>query len=90
LLCTIIPVMLTYNPTFNPPVLFAILYSVAFGLADVFKFTGTYLISRFNWEYGFLFFTSLVLAAVLVILFFSKGNACCRNLPAAAPWTLRG
>jgi len=72
LLCTIIPVMLTYNPTFHPPMMFAILYSVAFGLADIFKFIGTYMISRFNWEYGFLFFTSLILVAVLVIFIFFK------------------
>src|SRR5688572_15101257 len=72
LLCTIIPVMLTYNPTFHPPVMFAILYSVAFGLADIFKFTGTYMISRFNWEYGFLFFTALILAGVVVIFVFFK------------------
>lgn len=72
LLCTIIPVMLTYNPTFKLPLLFAILYSIAFGLADIFKFLGTYLISRFNWEFGFLFFTSLILIAVAMIFTFFK------------------
>ena len=73
LLCSIIPIMLTYNPSFNMPMLFAIIYSVVFGLADIFKFLGTYIISRFNWEYGFLSFTSLILVAVaMVYIFFKK------------------
>ncbi|HTE29551.1 MAG TPA: hypothetical protein VK666_04200, partial [Chryseolinea sp.] len=67
LLCSVIPVMLTYNPTFNMPMLFAIVYSVVFGLGDMFKYLGTYIISRFNWEYGFLFFTSLILIAVVMV-----------------------
>jgi len=64
--------MLTYNPTFKMPLLFAILYSIAFGLADIFKFFGTYIISRYNWEYGFLFFTSLILVAVAMVFVFFK------------------
>ncbi len=72
LLCSIIPVMLTYNPTFGMPMLFAILYSFVFGLADVFKFLGTYIISYFNWEYAFLFFTSLVLIAVVMVFVLFK------------------
>jgi len=73
LLCSIIPVMLTYNPTFSMPMLFAILYSIVFGLADIFKFLGTYLISRFNWEYAFLVFTMLILVATgMVYVLFKK------------------
>jgi len=33
LLCSVIPVMLTYNPTFKMPMLFAIIYSIVFGLS---------------------------------------------------------
>jgi DHA2 family multidrug resistance protein len=72
LLCSVIPMMLTYNPTFNMPMLFAILYSIVFGLAEVFKFLGTYLISIFNWEYAFVFFISLILIAVAMILILFK------------------
>jgi len=73
LLCSVIPIMLTYNPTFNMPMLFAIIYSVVFGLGDMFKFLGTHVISTFNWEYGFLLFTSLILIAVAIVaLFFKK------------------
>ena len=66
LLCTVIPVMLTYNPTFGMPMLFAILYSIVFGLADIFKYSGTYIISQYNWEFAFLFFVSLILVAVVM------------------------
>jgi len=90
LLCTIIPVMLTYNPTFHPPLMFAILYSVAFGLADIFKFTGTYMISKFNWEYGFLFFTSLVLIAVAVIFIFFKQERVLPKPPGGGSMDLPG
>ena len=72
LLCSVIPIMLTYNPTFSPPMLFAILYSVVFGLADIFKFLGTYIISFYNWEYGFLSFTTLILIAAAMIFFLFK------------------
>ena len=73
LLCSVIPIMLTYNPTFSMPMLFAILYSIVFGLADIFKFLGTYLIDKFNWEYAFLVFTCLILVAVaMVYILFKK------------------
>jgi DHA2 family multidrug resistance protein len=72
LLCSIIPMMLTYNPKFNMPMLFAIIYSVVFGLGDICKFLGTYIISAFNWEYGFLFFIALIFVAVIMVLVFFK------------------
>jgi DHA2 family multidrug resistance protein len=74
LLCSVIPIMLTYNPTFNMPLLFAILYSIVFGLGDFFKFLGTHIISVFNWEFGFLFFISLVLASVAIVFILFKSE----------------
>ena len=72
LLCSIIPMMLTYNPKFNMPMLFAIIYSVVFGLGDICKFLGTYIISAFNWEYGFLLFIALIFVAVIMVSVFFK------------------